>query len=106
MEIFLIILGVIAGSTVLTLLTSCIVNATLNPFRYFRNDWNDYCIQISLGFYTLLLGFLAVPIYSISKEKQLHCMEAEWDEASGCYNITVSGSELKGVNIIHKENGD
>lgn len=102
MEIFLIILGVVATSVLLTLLASCIVHWTLNPFRYFQEDWLEGNIQIAVSLNILFLGLITFAIYNVYREEQLHRIETEWDEASGCYNITVSGAEVKGINILYK----
>ena len=104
MEIFLIISGVVVVSTLLTLLTSCIVHCTLNPFRYFHEDWDLMCLQTSWIFYTGVFGLLTIILYSSYEEEHLHYIKTEWDENTGYYNVTVSGSEVKGINIIQKQN--
>lgn len=104
MEIFLIILGVVVVSALLTLLTSCIVHCTLNPFEYFSEDWDLKCIQLSWFLYALAIGLITFTVYYATEEEQLHCIKTEWDENTGYYNVTVSGSELKGVNIIQEQN--
>lgn len=102
MEIFLIVLAVIGASIILTLLASCIVHWTLNPFRYFHEDWAEGNIQMAVSLNILFLGLIAFAIYSVYREEQLHRIETEWDESSGCYNITVSSAEVKGINILYK----
>ena len=104
MEIFLIILGILAASILLTLLTSCLANRTLNPFEYFRLDWESKYFQVSLGFYVLVLGLIGFPIYMASVESKSHYIKAEWNKNTGYYDVIVSGSDVKGVNIIQEEN--
>lgn len=104
MEILLIILGILAASILLTLLTSCLANRTLNPFEYFHLDWESGCFPIGLGFYTLLFSLLSFPIYMACVEKKSHYIKAEWNKNTGYYDVIVSGSDVKGVNIIQEEN--
>lgn len=106
MEIFLIISGVILVAAISTLLTSCLVNMTLNPFKYFQNDWELGCIQWSFGFYLLVIGIFTCIAYCQQKEVELHSIKAEWNENTCSYDVTVSGSEVKGINIIHEKNND
>lgn len=106
MEIFLIISGVIVVAAILTLLTGCLVNMTLNPFEYFQKDWDMGCIQWSFGFYTLVIGIFACILYSQQKEVELHSIKTKWNESTYSYDVTVSGSEVKGINIIHEKNND
>ena len=103
MEIFLIILGVIAVAAILTLITSCLVNMTLNPFKYFQQDWDLGCIQLGFGIYVLVISIFTCIVYSHQKEKKLHSIKTKWNESTYSYDITVSGSEVKGINIIHKK---
>ena len=104
MEILLIILGILVASILLTLLTSCLANWTLNPFEYFHSDWESGCFLISLGIYTLLLSLLSFPIYMACVEKKSHYIKAEWNKNTGYYDVIVSGSDVKGINIIQEEN--
>lgn len=104
MEIFLIILGILVASILLTLLTSCLANWTLNPFEYFHLDWESGCFPISLGLYTLLFSLLSFSIYNAIVEEKQHCVKVEWNKNTGYYDVTVSGIEVKGVNIIQEEN--
>lgn len=106
MEIFLIILGVIAVAAILTFITSCLSNKTLNPFKYFQQDWDLGCIQWGFGIYVFMIGIFTCIICSHQKEKKLHSIKTEWDESTCSYNVTVSGPEVKAINIIHKENND
>lgn len=106
MEVFLIILGVIAVAAILTLITSCFVNMTLNPFKYFQQDWDLCCIQWSFGFYVLVINIFACIIYSHQEEEKLHSIKTKWNESTYSYDVTVSGPEVKAINIIHKENND
>lgn len=103
MEIFLIILGVIAGAAILTFITSCIANMTLNPFKYFQQDWDLYYIQRSFGFYVLVIGIFACIVCSHQKDEKLHSIKTKWNESTYSYDVTISGSEVKGINIIQKE---
>lgn len=106
MEIFLIILGGIVLAAISTLLTSCLVNMTLNPFKYFQNDWESGCIQWSFGFYLLVIGIFTCIAYCQQKEVELHSIKTKWNESTYSYDVTVSGSEVKGINIIHEKNND
>lgn len=103
MEIFLIILGVIAGAAILTFITSCLANMTLNPFNYFQQDWDLGAIQVSFGFYILIITTGVSIVYSHQKEDKLHSIKTKWNESTYSYDVTVSGSEVKGINIIQKE---
>lgn len=106
MEIFLIILGVIAAAAILTLILSCFVNTSLNPFEYFQRDWDSGCIQVSFGFYALIISIFVCIACTHQKEEKLHSIKTKWNESTYSYDITVFGSEVKGINIIHKENND
>lgn len=103
MEIFLIILGVIAGAAILTFITSCLANMTLNPFKYFQQDWDLCNIQVSFGFYILIITACVSIAYSCQKEDNLHSIKTKWNESTYSYDVTISGSEVKGINIIQKE---
>ena len=106
MEIFLIILKVIAVAAISTLITNCFLDMTLNPFKYFRENWDLGYIQWCFGIYVLAISIFTCISYMHWKEEKLHSIKTEWNENTGYYNITVSGSEIKGINIIHKENND
>lgn len=106
MEIFLIILGVVVVAAILTLITSCLVNMTLNPFKYFQDDWDMGCIQWSFGFYVLVIGIFTCIVCCHQKEKKLHSIKTKWNESTYSYDVTVSGSEVKSINIIHEKNND
>lgn len=101
MENFLIILGIAVVPPILTLLTSCIVNFTLNPFKYFYEDWKSKYIQFSLLIYTIFTLVGAGLFYKI-KEEKLHSIKTKWDEDNGCYNVFVCGPEVNGINIFIK----
>lgn len=103
MEIFLIILGVIAGAAILTFITSCLANMTLNPFKYFQQDWDLCYIQVSFGFYILIITACVSIVYNRQKEDNLHSIKTKWNESTYSYDVTISGSEVKGINIIQKE---
>lgn len=106
MEIFLIILGVMATAVILTFITSCLANLTLNPFKYFQRDWDLGCIQVSFGLYMLLVGLIVHISHSLQKEEKLHSIKTKWNESTYSYDVTVSGSEVKTINIIHEKNND
>lgn len=106
MEIFLIILKVIAVAAISTLITNCFLDMTLNPFKYFRENWDLGCIQWSFGFYLLVIGIFTCIAYCQQKEVELHSIKTKWNESTYSYDVTVSGSEVKGINIIHEKNND
>lgn len=106
MEIFLIISGVVVVAAILTLITSCLANITLNPFKYFQKDWDLGCIQVSFGVYLIFVGLIAHISCSLQKEEKLHSIKAKWNESTYSYDVTVSGSEVKTINIIHEKNND
>lgn len=106
MEIFLIILGVIAAAATLTFITSCLANTTLNPFKYFRQDWDLGAIQLSFGFYVFIISIAVSIVCSNQKEEKLHFIKTKWNESTYSYDVIVSGSEVKGINIIHEKNND
>ena len=103
MEIFLIILGVIVVAAILTLISSCIANMTLNPFEYFQQDWDSRNIHLSFGVYIFIISIFTSIIYSNLEEKKLHSIKTKWNESTYSYDVTVSGSEVKNINIIHEK---
>lgn len=103
MEIFLIILGVIAAAVILTIIMSCFVHMTLNPFKYFQQDWDAGCIQVCFGFHALIISIFTCIACNHQKEEKLHSIETKWNESAYSYDVTVSGSEVKGINIIHEQ---
>lgn len=106
MEIFLIISVIIVIAAILTLITSCLANITLNPFENFKRDWDLGYIQVSFGVYLLFVGLIVHISHSLQKEEKLHSIKTKWNESTYSYDVTVSGSEVKTINIIHEKNND